>query len=99
MAKQVVSQLSWGHVLRLLQRGKNPEIRTWCARQAIVQTGAEASWNSRWITRQQQSAQESRKMRMQLVAQEAVRLRAMAAENLTVPHRHFLEQALSEGGA
>jgi len=28
-----------------------------------------------------------------------VRLRAMAAEYSTVPHRHFLEQALSEGGA
>jgi len=27
------------------------------------------------------------------------RLRAMAAEYSTVPHRHFLEQALSEGGA
>ena len=27
------------------------------------------------------------------------RLRAMAAEYSTTPHRHFMEQAMSEGGA
>jgi predicted nuclease of restriction endonuclease-like (RecB) superfamily len=37
MVKQVVSQLRQGHVLRLLQGEKDPETRTWYARQTIVQ--------------------------------------------------------------
>lgn len=37
IVKQVVSPLPWGHIVRLLQREKNSEIRTWYARQAIVQ--------------------------------------------------------------
>ncbi len=37
MVKQVVSQLPWGHVLRLLQREKDPETRAWYARQAVAQ--------------------------------------------------------------
>jgi len=35
--KQVVSQLPWGHMVRLLQREKDPEIRIWYARQAVAQ--------------------------------------------------------------
>jgi len=37
MVKQVVSHLPWGHVLRLLQREKDPEVRAWYAHQAIGQ--------------------------------------------------------------
>jgi predicted nuclease of restriction endonuclease-like (RecB) superfamily len=37
MVKQVVSHLPWGHVLRLVQRVKDPEIRNWYAHQAIAQ--------------------------------------------------------------
>ncbi len=37
MVKQVVSQLPWGHVVRLLQREKDPETRAWYARQAVAQ--------------------------------------------------------------
>jgi len=33
--KQLVSQLPWGHVIRLLQRVKNTEERDWYAKQAI----------------------------------------------------------------
>jgi predicted nuclease of restriction endonuclease-like (RecB) superfamily len=33
--KQLVSQLPWGHVIRLLQRVKDPTIRDWYVRQSI----------------------------------------------------------------
>ena len=33
--KQVVSQLPWGHVVRLVQRVKEPGVRDWYARQSI----------------------------------------------------------------
>jgi len=33
--KQLVSQLPWGHVVRLLQRIKDPTVRDWYARQSI----------------------------------------------------------------
>lgn len=33
--KQLVSQLPWGHIIRLLQRVKEPEARDWYTRQAI----------------------------------------------------------------
>jgi predicted nuclease of restriction endonuclease-like (RecB) superfamily len=33
--KQLVSQLPWGHVIRLLQRVKSPEIREWYIRKSI----------------------------------------------------------------
>ena len=33
--KQLVSQLPWGHVIRLLQRVKEPEIREWYMRESI----------------------------------------------------------------
>src|SRR3990172_9702627 len=33
--KQLVSQLPWGHVIRLLQRVKEPEIREWYIRETI----------------------------------------------------------------
>lgn len=35
--KQLVSQLPWGHVIRLLQRVKEPSVRDWYAEQAIAQ--------------------------------------------------------------
>lgn len=35
VVKQVVSQLPWGHVVRLLQRVKDPEIRLWYVRATI----------------------------------------------------------------
>ena len=35
IVKQLVSQLPWGHVIRLIQRVKSPEARDWYARQAI----------------------------------------------------------------
>ena len=34
--KQLVSQLPWGHVIRLLQRVKEPEVRDWYIREAIA---------------------------------------------------------------
>ena len=37
LVKQVVSQLPWGHVIRLLQREKDSETRAWYARQAVAQ--------------------------------------------------------------
>lgn len=33
--KQLVSQLPWGHVIRLLQRVKEPEVREWYIRESI----------------------------------------------------------------
>jgi predicted nuclease of restriction endonuclease-like (RecB) superfamily len=33
--KQLVSQLPWGHIIRLLQRVKSPEIREWYIRKSI----------------------------------------------------------------
>lgn len=33
--KQLVSQLPWGHVIRLLQRVKEPEVREWYIRASI----------------------------------------------------------------
>jgi predicted nuclease of restriction endonuclease-like (RecB) superfamily len=35
--KQLVSQLPWGHIIRLLQRVKAPEIREWYIRESIAQ--------------------------------------------------------------
>lgn len=34
--KQLVSQLPWGHVIRLLQRVKEPEVREWYIRESIA---------------------------------------------------------------
>ena len=33
--KQLVSQLPWGHVIRLLQRVKDPEVREWYIRESV----------------------------------------------------------------
>ena len=33
--KQLVSQLPWGHIVRLLQRIKDPNIRDWYATQSL----------------------------------------------------------------
>jgi isocitrate/isopropylmalate dehydrogenase len=33
--KQLVSQLPWGHVIRLLQRVKETEVREWYVRESI----------------------------------------------------------------
>ena len=35
--KQLVSQLPWGHVIRLVQRVKEPAVREWYVREAISQ--------------------------------------------------------------
>lgn len=37
MVKQVVSQLPWGHLIRLLQRVKEPAARDWYVRRAIAE--------------------------------------------------------------
>ena len=37
MVKQLVSQLPWGHVIRLFQRVKEPTVRQWYMRAAIAQ--------------------------------------------------------------
>ena len=47
--KQLVSQLPWGHVIRLLQRVKEPELREWYLEQnasaaAISLSVAEIAW-------------------------------------------------------
>jgi predicted nuclease of restriction endonuclease-like (RecB) superfamily len=36
MVKQLVSQLPWGHVIKLLQRVKEPAVREWYVREAIA---------------------------------------------------------------
>lgn len=43
IVKQVVSTLPWGHVIRLLQRVKDPETRLWYARHASAQGWSRAA--------------------------------------------------------
>ena len=45
--KQLVSQLPWGHIIRLMQRVKNPEIRDWYTRKTIDTAGAAVFWRYR----------------------------------------------------
>lgn len=37
IVKQLVSQLPWGHIIRLLQRVKNPKIRNWYMKKCLQQ--------------------------------------------------------------